>query len=54
MRTNLPVLSIALEHHGILRLGDLIILIFIDLLDILLSLKAFILREGAVVAFLLN
>jgi hypothetical protein len=54
MGTNLPVLGIALEHHGILRFGNLIILIFIDLLDILLGLNAFVLREGAVVALLLN
>lgn len=52
METNLPVLGIALQHHGILRLGDLIILIFIDLLDILLGLDAFVLGEGTVVAFL--
>lgn len=50
--TNLPVLSIALEHHGILRLGDLIILIFVDFLNILLSLDALVLREGTVMALL--
>lgn len=47
--TNLPVLGLAGEHHGILRLRDLSIILIFCLLDIMLSLDALILREGAVV-----
>jgi hypothetical protein len=50
--TNLPVLSIAGEHHRILILGDVLILIVFSLLDVLLSLNALILRESAGVTLL--
>jgi hypothetical protein len=50
--TDLPVLSITGEHHGVLILGDVLILLLLDLLDVLLSLDALILGESAGVALL--
>src|SRR4051794_35340911 len=47
---NLPVLGLALEHHGILRLADVAIVVLFDILGALLSLYPIILREGALVA----
>jgi hypothetical protein len=50
--TDLPVLGLTVEHHGVLILGDLAIGLLLGLLDVLLSLKTIILRESAVVALL--
>jgi hypothetical protein len=50
--TNLPVLSISGQHHGVLSLGDLIIVIILSLLDVLLGLDSFVLGESTVVALL--
>lgn len=48
--TYLPVLGLALEHHGILRLADLAIILLLDLLGTLLGLDTVILGEGTLVA----
>jgi len=48
--THLPVLAVTLEHHGILRLADIALLVLLDLGGALLGLDAVILREGALVA----
>lgn len=50
--TDLPVLGLTLEHHRVLILRDVIILLVFGLLDILLSLDALILGESAVVTLL--
>jgi hypothetical protein len=50
--TYLPVFGITLQHHRILGLGDLIVLVLVNLLDGLLRLDAVILGESAVVALL--
>lgn len=50
--TDLPVLGLTLEHHRILILGDVIILLILSLLNILLSLDALVLGESAVVTLL--
>lgn len=50
--TDLPVLSLTGEHHGVLILGDIVILLILSLLNVLLSLETLILREGTVVALL--
>jgi hypothetical protein len=50
--TDLPVLGVTGEHHGIFILGDVIILLILGLLDVLLSLDALILGESAGVALL--
>lgn len=49
MITDLPVLGLTVEHHGILVLGDIIILLDLGLLDAVLGLETLILGEGAVV-----
>lgn len=50
VRTNLPVLGIALEHGGVLRLTDLSSVILLGLLDVLLGLDAVILGESTLVS----
>lgn len=50
--TDLPVLGITGEHHGVLILGDVLILLVLSLLDVLLSLDALILRESTGMALL--
>jgi hypothetical protein len=52
--TDLPVLGLTGEHHGILILRDVLILLILSLLDVLLSLDALILGESAGVALLLG
>lgn len=48
--TNLPVLGITLEHHGVLGLADIAVVVLLDLLGALLGLDSVILGEGALVA----
>ena len=48
--TNLPVLGIAREHHGVLGLGNIALVVLLDVLGALLGLDAVILGEGALVA----
>lgn len=48
--THLPVLGLALEHHGVFRLADFAVVEVLDLLGALLGLDAVILGEGALVA----
>ena len=50
MNTYLPVLGLALEHHGVFGLADLAIVVLLDLLGPLLCLDAIILGEGSLVA----
>ena len=50
--TNLPVLGLAGQHHGILRLRDIIILLILNFLGILLCLNTLILGECTVVTLL--
>lgn len=48
----LPVLGISGEHHRVLILRDVIILLILSALHILLSLDSLILGEGTVVTLL--
>lgn len=48
--TYLPLLSISLQHHWILGLADLAVILILNLLDILSGLNALILRERALEA----
>lgn len=48
-KTNLPVLSLTLKHHGVLRLADLAIVLLLNLLGALLCLDAVILGECTLV-----
>lgn len=48
----LPVLGISGEHHRVLILGDVIILLVLGALHVLLGLDTLILGEGAVVTLL--
>lgn len=48
--TDLPVLGLALQHHGILGLADLAIIVLLNVLGALLGLDAVILGKGALVA----
>lgn len=48
-RSHLPVLGLALQHHGILGLALLALVVLLDLLSALLGLDAFILGEGPLV-----
>lgn len=48
--TYLPVLGLTLEHHGILGLADIAVVVLLDVLGLLLGLDAVILGEGALVA----
>lgn len=50
--THLPVLGLALEQDGILRLADLTGIVILDLLNVDLSLDTVILRECALMALL--
>lgn len=50
MSAYLPVLGLALEHHGVFGLADLAIVDVLDLGSALLGLNAVILGEGALVA----
>jgi len=52
--TDLPVLGLTVEHHRILILGDIIILLNLSLLNRVLGLETLILREGTVVTGLLS
>lgn len=48
--TNLPVLGLALKHHGVLGLALVALIAILDLLGALLGLNAVILGKGALVA----
>lgn len=48
--TYLPVFGIALQHHGVLRLADIAVLIILDLGGSLLGLDTVIFRESALMA----
>jgi hypothetical protein len=48
--TNLPVLGLALKHHGVLGLALVALIAILDLLGALLGLDAVILGKGALVA----
>lgn len=48
----LPILGVTIEHGGILLLVDLVVIIFLDVLDLLFGLDAIILREGTGVTLL--
>jgi hypothetical protein len=52
IKTDLPVLGLTLKHHGVLVLGEVVIIILLGLLDGVLSLDALILRESALVTLL--
>lgn len=49
MKTNLPIFSIALEHHGILRLANIAVIVIFHLLGAFLCLDPIVLGEGALV-----
>ena len=46
----LPVLGLALQHHGVLGLANLAIIVLLDAGGLLLGLDAIILGESALVA----
>lgn len=48
----LPVLGVAAEHHRVLGLADLAIIVILNILDILGGLDPFVLGEGTLVALL--
>lgn len=48
--TNLPVLGLEGEGHGVLRLADVAVIVILDLLGALLGLYPIILGESALVA----
>ena len=48
--TNLPVLGVAREHHGVLGLAEVALVILLDVLGTFLGLDTVILGEGALVA----
>ena len=50
MRTNLPILCIALQHHHVLGLANIAVVVLLNLLGPLLCLYPVILGEGTLVA----
>ena len=47
--TNLPVLGVAGQHHGVFIFRDVVVILLLSLLDGVLGLDALILGEGTVV-----
>ena len=52
MHAHLPVLGLALQHHRVLGLVDIIGVLLLDALDVGGSLDAVVLRESALVSLL--